>query len=110
MLMSRSTVTAAEKLALLNCRRLPGRLNTCEAALLLGVQEHDMAPLVTAKLIIPLGKPAQNAPKYFAAVEIIERANDSEWLTRATKTLAKYWQTKNGRKRVRAVCSLQDGR
>jgi hypothetical protein len=97
MLASRSGATAQEKFGLLNCRRLPGRLNTSETALLLGVQEHDIAPLVAAKLLVPLGKPAQNAPKYFAAVEIVERGNDSRWLRQATSVLAKHWQRKNKR-------------
>src|SRR6266566_3777933 len=57
MLASRSAATAQEKVALLNCRRLPGRLNTSETALLLGFQEHDVAPLIAAKLLVPLGKP-----------------------------------------------------
>jgi hypothetical protein len=98
MLASRSTATREEKFAVLNCRRLPGRLNTSEAALLLGFQEHDIAALVAARLIVPLGKPAVNAPKYFAAVDIVERAQNSEWLTEATKVLAKYWRRKNQRK------------
>jgi hypothetical protein len=95
MLASRSAATAQEKFALLNCRRLPGRLNTSEAALLLGFQEHDIALLVAAKLLLPFGKPAPNAPKYFAAVEIAARASDSEWLSSATKQLAKHWLRKN---------------
>jgi hypothetical protein len=98
MLSSRSAATAQEKFALLNCRRLPGRLNTLEAALLLGFQEHDITLLIAAKLLVPLGKPAPNAPKYFAAVEITERASDAEWLSGATKELAKHWLRKNQRK------------
>jgi len=100
MLASRSAATAQEKFALLNCRRLPGRLNTSETALLLGFQEHDIAPFVVAKLLVPLGKPAANAPKYFAAVEILERAGNSEWLAQATKALAKHWLRKNRRRAV----------
>ena len=95
MLASRSAATTQEKFAVLNCRRLPGRLNTSETALLLGFQEHDIAPLVAAKLLAALGKPAANSPKYFAAMEIVERAGDSGWLTQATKALARYWQRKN---------------
>jgi len=102
MLLSRSGLTTQEKFALLNCRRLPARLNTCEAAILLGVQEHDITPLVAAKLLSPLGKPASNAPKYFAATEIVNRTIDSEWLAKATKALAKYWQLKNQRKQPTA--------
>jgi lysozyme family protein len=106
MLASRSAATAQEKLAVLNCRRLPGRLNTSETALLLGFHEHDMAPLVAARLLVPLGKPAANAPKYFAAVAIAECAADSEWLSQATKALAKHWLRKNQRKQLPAGCFL----
>jgi hypothetical protein len=106
MLASRCAATAQEKLALLNCHRLPGRLNTSETAVLLGVNEHDVPVLVSARLLAPLGKPATNAPKYFAAVEIAARAEDREWLTEATKTLAKHWHRKNRRKQLRSACSL----
>lgn len=99
MLASRSGATAQEKLALLNCRRLPGRLNTSETALLLGFQDHDIAPLVAAKLLVPLGKPAANAPKYFAALEVSEKAANAHWLSQATRALANYWQNKNDGKR-----------
>src|SRR5436309_10264217 len=106
MLASRSAATAQEKFALLNCRRLPGRLNTSETALLLGFQEHDIAPLVAARLLVPLGKPAANSPKYFAAAEIAEQASNTEWLSSATKVIAKHWLRKNQRKHLRAACSL----
>jgi len=66
MISRRGSISVEEKLAVLNCRRLPGRLNPSETALLLGLQEHDIAALVTAKLLVPLGKPAANSPKYFA--------------------------------------------
>jgi hypothetical protein len=95
MLMGRATSTVPEKFALLNCQRLPARLNTSETALLLGFQDHDIGPLVAAKLLVPLGKPAPNAPKYFAAVEIVDCAANSKWLTEATKAIAKHWRRKN---------------
>jgi len=98
MLLSRSAATAQEKFAVLNCRRLPGRLNTSETALLLGFQEHDIAALIVAKLLVPLGKPAPNSPKYFAAVEIAERVSNAEWLSIATKLIARHWRKKNSSK------------
>jgi hypothetical protein len=98
MIPRRGTVSAEEKLAILNCRRLPGRLNTSETALLLGVQEHDISVLVAARLILPLGKPAPNAPKYFASVEVAANAENPEWLAQATRALARHWLTKNTRK------------
>jgi hypothetical protein len=99
-LASRSTATAQEKFALLNSLRLPGRLNTSETALLLGFQEHDIAVLIAANLLVPLGKPSANSPKYFGAVEIEARAGDLKWLGEATKTLARHWRRKNGRKQA----------
>ena len=98
MLASRAAATAQEKFALLNCRRLPGRLNTSETALLLGVQEHDIPVLVASRLIVPLGKPASNAPKYFASVEVAANAENPEWLSQATRVLARHWLAKNNRK------------
>jgi hypothetical protein len=95
MLSARHMSSVHETIALLNCRRLPARLNVIETALLLGFKEHDIAPLMAAKLLIPLGKPPPNAPKYFASVEIVDRAEDREWLSQATLILAKHWKRKN---------------
>lgn len=87
-------------LSLMNCRRLPARLTTGETAGVLGFQEHDIAPLVAAKLLTPLGKPATNAPKYFASVDILTAAEDREWLSKATRALSSYWHGKNQRKKI----------
>jgi len=83
----------------MNCRRLPARLSTGEASAILGFQEHDIAPLIAAKMLNPLGKPAPNAPKYFASVDILAAAQDREWLSQAPRSLSKYWQGKNARKK-----------
>jgi hypothetical protein len=97
MMSARHNSSAQEASALLNCRRLPARLNVTEVAVLLGFKEHDIAPLISAKLLNPLGKPASNAPKYFATVEIVARAENVSWLIEATKALAKHWMKKNRR-------------
>ena len=112
MFASRKVGTPQDALALLNCRRLPGRLNTTETAVLLGFQEHDIPTLVAGKLLMPLGKPAPNAPKYFAAVEIAALAQDRDWLGQATRALAKFWLSKNQRKgasRFRSVSPEIEG-
>ena len=77
----------------------PARLSTGETAVLLGFQEHDIAPLIAAKLLAPLGKPAPNAPKYFATVDVLAAAQDREWLSQATRALARHWRIKNSRKK-----------
>ncbi len=96
-----SSGSALDLRSVLNVRRLPARLATDETAAILGFQDHDIAPLVAAKLLSPLGRPAKNAPKYYATVEILERAGDPEWLSKATKSLSGYWQEKNRRKSER---------
>jgi hypothetical protein len=103
MLSARDLSSPQNATALLNCRRLPARLNITETAILLGFKEHDIAPLVRARLLIPLGKPTQNAPKYFAAVDILARGESAEWLSEATKAIARGWSVKNQRKTTTAV-------
>ena len=98
MFAGRKAPNLQDALALLNCRRLPGRLNTAETAVLLGFQEHAIPALIAGKLLAPLGKPAANAPKYFAAVDVLNAAQDREWLSQATRALSRYWSEKNGRK------------
>jgi hypothetical protein len=98
MVASRRANSLQDALAVLNCHRLPARLNTSEVAILLGFQEHDIAPLIAARLLVPLGKPAPNAPKYFAAVDVVACSERREWLSEATKAIAKHWLRKNGQK------------
>lgn len=86
-----------EVLAILNSRRLPGRLNTTETSVLLGFQEHDIPVLVANRLLVPLGKPAPNAPKYFASAQVANLADDAEWLGKATRAVAAHWQKKNSK-------------
>jgi hypothetical protein len=95
-----------DAVALLNCRRLPGRLNMTETAVLLGFQEHDIPALIAGKLLSPLGKPAANAPKYFASVDVVNAAQDREWLSHATRMLSRYWSEKNTRKHLAARSEL----
>lgn len=88
---------AITKERVLNSRRLPGRLDVPMTAALLNFAEHDIAVLVAARLLRPLGNPAANAPKYFAAATILPLSEDAAWLSRATKAVSTYWK----RKRVR---------
>jgi hypothetical protein len=98
MLANRQGHAQGDRLAVLNSRRLPARLNTSETALLLGFQEHDIAVLIATKLLEPLGKPARNAPKFFATVDVTTAGQDRDWLAKATRIIAKRWREKNNRK------------
>src|SRR5215510_3197836 len=80
----------------------PARLNSDEVAKIIGVYPHDIPILVKAKLLIPLGKPAPNAVKYFARVTIERLAMDEVWLGKVTAVLSNYWKGQNDRKRQRA--------
>jgi hypothetical protein len=60
--------------------------------------EHDIQILMAAGKLMPLGDPAPNAPKLFAAVQVIRLAADQDWLHKATKEIAKYWRCKRERR------------
>jgi hypothetical protein len=76
---------------------LPARLDAVATAKLLGFAVHDIQILMAVGKLTPLGDPAPNAPKWFAAVEIIRLATDQDWLHKATKEIAKYWRHKRER-------------
>jgi hypothetical protein len=98
MFQSNTSNSSGERFSILNRSHHPARLNTKEVSVILGFQEHDIAPLMVAKLLIPLGKPIANATKYFALVDILEFGKNREWLSAATRTIANYWKGKNSRK------------
>lgn len=79
---------------------LPARLDAKQTAHVLGFQEHDIPVLVGRNLLEPLGKPAENARKYFARLEIMEKADDVTWLGKATKALSEHWQEKNANRKT----------
>jgi hypothetical protein len=78
-------------------RGLPARLDAAGTARLLGFAEHDIQILMGVGKLIALGDPAPNAPKWFAAIEIIRLAADRDWLNKATRDVAKYWRHKRER-------------
>ena len=60
--------------------------------------------------LTPLGDPAPNAPKWFAAMEIIGLAADNDWLNRATKEVSKYWRQKRERQQKSGAVYRPPGR
>jgi hypothetical protein len=81
-------------------KNLPARLDVVATAKLLGFAEHDIQILMAVGKLTPLGDPAPNAPKWFAAVEMIRLAADMDWLHKATKEIAKYWRHKRERRQA----------
>ena len=80
---------------------LAARLDVSATAKLLGFAEHDIQILMAVGKLKPLGDPAPNAPKWFAAVELVQLATDKDWLHKATKEIAKYWRNKRERRQPR---------
>ena len=109
MFIAKKNNAPADATTLLNSRRVPARLHSSEVAGMLGFQDHDIPVLVVARLLIPLGKPAANAPKYFALVDVLAAGQDREWLAQATRVLTKYWRDKNTRKRIAGAEGYESG-
>jgi len=78
-------------------RGLPARLDATATAKLLGFAEHDIQILMHVGKLTALGDPAPNAPKWFAAIEVIRLAADRDWLNKATRDVSKYWRHKRER-------------
>jgi hypothetical protein len=87
-----------DKIVLLNAQRLPVRLSSNEAAILLGIAEHDIPILIRSRLLKPAGNPTPNSQKVFAAATIQALFEDVEWVDKATKALAKHWKDQNDQK------------
>ena len=75
----------------------------------LGFAEHDIQVLMAVGKLTPLGDPAPNAPKWFAAVEMIRLAADQDWLHKATKEISKYWRHKR-EQRMNPLPSSRSGK
>jgi hypothetical protein len=77
---------------------LPARLLAAQVAKLLNCTTEDVAILVTAGKLRPLGRPNPNAVKFFNAVELMALLADPAWLDEATKTIGQFWKRKNARR------------
>jgi hypothetical protein len=81
--------------SILTCPRLPARLDVAQTGEILGFLPHEITVLMSAGLLPTLGKPAANGHKYFATTDILELAQDRNWLDKATRSISKHWQAKN---------------
>jgi hypothetical protein len=60
-----------------------------EAAILFGWPAYYIPFLVRSGHLKPLGKPAQNARKWFAVVELERLSGDAEWRDKAVRIVEK---------------------
>jgi len=72
-----------------------------EAAEIFGWPEYYVPLLISAGHLTPLGKPAQNARKWFATVEIERVCNDPDWLDKAIRIVGKQIQEMNKKQKSR---------
>jgi hypothetical protein len=77
---------------------LPARLLAAQVAKLLNCSPEDVAILVSAGKLRPLGRPNPNAVKFFSTVELIALLADRDWLDEATRAIGQYWKRKNARR------------
>jgi len=73
--------------------RVPLRVDARQAGELLGLLDHEIAILIRAKLLRPLGSPAKNGRRFFFAREILEL--DREWWDRAQRAIERHWKQRN---------------
>jgi hypothetical protein len=89
---------SAQAKELLNLRRLPTMLNAAQTAALIGLAEHDIPVLVSARLLEPLGNPPANAVKHFATMQVLELAGEITQLSKIRNAVYEYWRGKNANK------------
>jgi hypothetical protein len=77
---------------------LPARLLAGQVAKLLNCTTDDVAILVSASKLRPLGRPKPNAVKFFNAIELFALCADPDWLDDATKTIGQHWRRKNAQR------------
>jgi hypothetical protein len=70
-----------------------------QAAWVLNCQPHNVPILVAVRLLKPLGNPAANGIKYFAASELLELVKDRAWLVKVTNAVNQHWLKQNERKK-----------
>jgi hypothetical protein len=89
--------------------QLPARLTAEQTGWVLNCQPHDIPALIAARLLKPLGNPAQNGTKFFATVDILELLKDRSWLVKATNSINQHWQRQNARKKNHSADGSQNG-
>jgi hypothetical protein len=88
--------------------QLPARLTAEQVSWVLNCHPHDLPILVMARLLKPLGNPAPNSIKYFAALDILDLVKDRTWLAKMTNVVGEHWREKNLQKKQ--TCTEEVGK
>ena len=90
-----------EPRTILNGQPRPACVGMEEVAAIFGWPQYYVPFLVSAEHLTPLGKPAQNARKWFATVEIERMCGDPDWLDKAIRIVEKRIQEMNKKQKGR---------
>ncbi len=80
----------------------PACVGVDEAAQIFGWPSYFFPVLMRTGHLKPLGKPSQNARKWFATVELLRLSQDAAWLDKAIRVVEKHVQDNNYKQRNRA--------
>jgi hypothetical protein len=89
--------------------RPPARLTVEQAAWVLGCQPHDLAILISSRLLKPLGNPTSNGLKFFSTVEVMEMGKDRAWLAKMTQAISQHWHKRNLHQKSHSRNEAQNG-
>ena len=90
-----------------NGRPWPACVGVEEAARIFGWPEYFFPVLARVGHLKPLGKPMQNARKWFATCELERLSQDREWLDKAIRIMEKHVQDANRKQRGKAPDGCQ---
>ena len=96
-----------EREATSTVRARPACVGMEEAAAIFGWPNYYLPFLVRAGHLKPLGKPAQNARKWFATVEIERMSSDPVWLDKAVRIVEKQVQGQNQKQREKEQAEMK---
>jgi len=88
-------------------RRLPARLSAEQTAALLGFRQEHVPILIKRKLLIPLGNPKSNAPKFFATTHVRACSSNLDWLEAASAAMSAHWEEKNRKAATNAQAQVR---
>jgi len=89
--------------SLQNGQHWPACVDAEAAARFLGWPHYFMPLLARAGHLKPLGKPGQNARKWYAMVELERLARDPAWLDKAIRVVDRLVREANGKKRGKGL-------
>jgi len=90
--------TTEQQTEFLSWKIVPARLTATQTAWFLGFEPHEIAMLVAAGLLKPLGHPPRNSTKFFSTETLEQIRRDEKWLARASDAICAFWRESNARK------------